>query len=428
MDLNRFEQLGARVAEELERVPDPGPDAALRRSLARRTASANREPVRRLGGWRAPALALFAAAAAALPIALWLRAPEPVEAPPLSFRVGLPEHPGVLGEWISAPDATDTPLSFSDGSRVVLESSSQGRVVRLAAQAAEVVLEAGRANVSVVPRPGNHWRVRSGPFVVDVKGTRFDVAWDPARDVFEVELYEGKVTIAGCGLGTGQALRAGQRVRASCKAGTVAIGSLTTPSVPGSEPSASSTGTEPSRATAHEAVPEASQRVVAQQSAASDDWVSLARRGFHERAFALAEARGLDNERRARSANDLLLLGEVARLSGHVPAARVTYEEVRRRFSGGAAPARAAFELGRLEASARRSRSAAAWFETYLREQPSGALATAARGRLLEALVALGDGERATAAARAYLESSPSGPHADAARQVLEGRVAPAGK
>jgi hypothetical protein len=56
-----------------------------------------------------------------------------------------------------------------------------------------------------------------------------------------------------------------------------------------------------------------------------------------------------------------------------------------------------------------------------VREQPSGALAREASGRLLEACIAAGDGAGARDAATRYLARYPSGPHAALARRVLSG-------
>ena len=65
------------------------------------------------------------------------------------------------------------------------------------------------------------------------------------------------------------------------------------------------------------------------------------------------------------------------------------------------------------------TRQAANWFETYLREQPSGPLMGDAFGRLMEARLRSGDGAGARASAEQYLRRFPEGPYASEARGIL---------
>ena len=74
-----------------------------------------------------------------------------------------------------------------------------------------------------------------------------------------------------------------------------------------------------------------------------------------------------------------------------------------------------AFLLGRSASGAQ----AIQWFSAYLKEQPSGALAREALGRLIEAYQATGDRVSSRAAAERYLKSYPDGPHATLAREAL---------
>jgi outer membrane protein assembly factor BamD (BamD/ComL family) len=79
-----------------------------------------------------------------------------------------------------------------------------------------------------------------------------------------------------------------------------------------------------------------------------------------------------------------------------------------------------AFTLGRIEYDDRRNyQGAARWFQSYLREEPSGGLAREAAGRLIEAQNAAGDMAAARESANAYLRKYPAGPHAGLARTVL---------
>ena len=63
---------------------------------------------------------------------------------------------------------------------------------------------------------------------------------------------------------------------------------------------------------------------------------------------------------------------------------------------------------------------AARHFETYLREQPSGALRAEAMGRLMEAWQRAGQLNEARRVAKEYLARYPRGAQAARAKQLLE--------
>lgn len=440
----RSSELGQQVRERQdELLSADAPDDAVRERLAERAAGRS-ERQRRRHNRRRFALALAAVALPSTFLFLVLRN-RPVDVPPasnLSFTVA--EAPGVLNAWISATDDS-VPLHFSDGSQVQLRPDARGRVVRLTPSGADVVLEAGKARVDVVKQSGAAWQVRSGPFIVHVQGTRFDVGWNPARDEFELSLYEGRVSISGCGFVEGQELRGGQRARASCRAETLSIAAInpsaasSTDSARPQDGSARPSETAPAAATSDAvsrgtvadaplspppgddslARPRATQR-----SPAPAVWAELARAGRYADAFEAVNRAGFENECQQGDAESVALLGKIARLSGHPERARHAYTVVRTRFGNTRWAARAAFELGRLEA-ANAPAVAARWFQTYLDEQPTGPLAALALGRLLESHVAMGDAAAARDVARRYLERYPNGPHETAARQVLDAAPSP---
>jgi transmembrane sensor len=415
VDVKPLETLGAHVASRLESaVVANHDDDALRSRLAERAAS------RKPHGERSRArvfVPVFGLAAVAIAAAFHV-VPRSTE-PPLTFTVGTPARPGVLGESVAAPGGSGTSLRFSEGSRIALDPSARAKVASLDHPGAELVLESGRAHVDIVPRPDNAWRVHSGPFVVSVTGTRFDVDWDPGADRFALALYEGKVTVSGCSFGMGQKLVAGQRAEASCKSKTQSVALLSAPPKSESRELRVHAASEPPTANVEVGSP-SPKAPSSTQTPEGKDWTSLARSGRYADAYALASTVGVAGECARRGADDVLLLGEAARLTGHADDARIAYGAVRRRFPGSPEAAQAAFNLGRLEVHAGKNAASIAWFETYLRERPSGPLAQAALGRLLEARVELGDTRAARDTARSYLERYPAGPHADAARKVLE--------
>jgi hypothetical protein len=413
MDVTRLRALGRDVAtREDEVLASAEGDESLRQRLARRAAD---RPLRARARTRQRAgIAALAVASAAAAVVLRIAA----ASRPLTFTVGEPGARGVLQEWMSARSGAELPVRFSDGTRITLEPTARGRVVSLAPHGAEFVIESGRAAVSVVPNERGDFRIRTGPFVVHVHGTRFTVAWDPTRDAFSLALYEGHVTISGCGFGAGRAVGPGETLRASCADPVVSVSKIAPvhlEDLPTVTPSAvPAPAPEP-------AVPATrQQRAVTEPAKPHESWIELARAGFYERAYTTASADGFSEELATRGASDVLLLGDVARHAGHVPEARSAYETVRDRFRGSDAAANAAFALGRLAFDTSHDFGGAArWLEAYLAERPSGPFSAAALGRLLQARLELGQTAEARSVASRYIALQPNGPLANEARKVL---------
>jgi len=157
----------------------------------------------------------------------------------------------------------------------------------------------------------------------------------------------------------------------------------------------------------------------ADTAAGRSSWKQLAQEGRYADALAAAEADGFETACRRASTGDLLLLGETARFAGSPKRAEQALHLVRARPGAKHEAALSAFTLGRIAYDRRSYRDAARWFETYLREEPSGSLAREAAGRLIEAEKAAGDQLAARDAASAYLAKYPAGPHAGLARTIL---------
>jgi len=214
--LGRLQALGDHVAHEEE--PLLGDEAEHQRLRALLLVRAPLLDSRKRKRPFARAAAVAAAAALFGAAWFWRHSPEH----PLRFFVGPGHAQGTLGEFVSALDAP-VPVTFSDATKVVFEPGARGRVLSTGAHGADVVVESGRARISVVPRAGNQWMVSTGPFVVQVTGTRFDVEWHPDRDAFVLELHEGHVRIAGCAFAGGHAVNPGERVEAACKEGAFRV-------------------------------------------------------------------------------------------------------------------------------------------------------------------------------------------------------------
>ncbi|WP_438007618.1 FecR domain-containing protein [Sorangium sp. So ce321] len=220
--------LGRRVAELQDRAP--GARLDLERGRARLLEA--ELPVGRWGGGsggaagarspsgarlRAPGrggrgrVAAWMAAAAALVLSTIALVIVARRGAPVRFELGAAEV-GIVGAWIAAPAAAELPIRFSDGSLLRLAPGGRARVASVDANGAEIALERGALDVAVVHREGARWRVRVGPFQVNVIGTRFETRWDPVSERFEVALRDGAITVTGPLVGDARAIRAGERL------------------------------------------------------------------------------------------------------------------------------------------------------------------------------------------------------------------------
>lgn len=328
----------------------------------------------------------------------------------LAFEIGAAALQGEVGGWIAAPAEMALPLRFSDGTRLVLAAGSTARVASVAETGAQVVLERGRIEAEVIHRDGAKWSIGVGPFEVKVTGTRFTAAWDPGSETLELTLHEGSVVVTGPTLGCGREVRGGEALRVSARP----VSALD------ATPQALETPTEAPPSVAPPPRPREAPSASAPAPAARASWRALATSARYVEALAAAEEDGFDALCESSSAEDLLTLGDAARLAGSSSRAKQAYVALRRRSPGDRRAGAAAFVLGRMAFDgAGAYAEAARWFTMYLAEQPRGALAREAAGRLLEAHERAGDRAAAVAAAKSYLSSYPEGPHAAKASSLL---------
>jgi hypothetical protein len=342
--------------------------------------------------------ALVAAAAVLVCALAWvLNRPTP----PLSFSTLAGE--GRARAWLATDATRELPLSFSEGTLLVILPDSRGRVEQLGPTGASFLIERGAVHARVVHRSDSDWRFLAGPFEVEVTGTSLDVNWDPSRERFAVHVAEGSVVVRGPNLGAARVVRAGERCEVDLPSHTVEL-----------KPRSSMLGVAPDASRAAAPALSESPPLVAPPVAS---WRAIEARGDHDGAYAAARAVGLVALYRSASADDLLELAQIGQLSGHPASQRDALLACRRRFPGTEQAAVAAYELGRASSSA----EAAGWFETYLGERPSAPLTREALGRLVEARIDEGNEAAARKAATHYLARYPDGPHATLARRVLGG-------
>jgi TolA-binding protein len=367
--------------------------------------------------WVVPGLGAAAFALAAF-AALWLSASTPLE-----FRVGGGTGPVELGQRLRAPSNAGLDVRFTDGTKLELLGGTEASVVRTDSRGATVRVEQGTLRASVVHREDTSWRIEAGPFVVDVIGTRFEAEWQQQTERFSLRLKEGAVTVSGPVVGTKRTVRAGETLNVSCREGELALvrgGAEPERSLkPATSDSARDAGIPESSEVGPKPASSSSSRPTSGAPPVVPDYRGLARSNEYERALRAAERAGFDELCRTASADDLLVLGDAARLAGSPGRAEQAYRAVRDRFAGANA-ARAGFLLGRLAFDGRGAYGEAArYFALSLLEEPNGSFSRDASGRLVESLDRSGDATGAKAAAERYLERYPEGPHANLARTLL---------
>jgi TolA-binding protein len=413
--MSGFERLGERVRAEQDRSLSHGAAWRLaRRELQRRPAHALSAGVPR------PVLWALSAVPLALGLGLVLRSVSSGEGDWITASAGDVSYK--RGDAVLAPASAPLPVDFSDGSSVVLAPSSVAKVDDLGRHGAEVTLADGDAQVHVVHRQHTNWLLNVGPFRVRVTGTRFAVHWNPVDEAFELSMAEGSVIVSGCNLGDrGRKVVANETLRASCRP----------PKAAQNDAAQNDAVAAPASAPAHalaEAVsePPPARRETARPTAhalpAEPEWLTLAQGGEYSDAY---ERLGpiFETELAVRGSEELTLMADVARLSGHWDRAEHAYRTLRSRFANTSRAASAAFSLARLAFDQRESYSEAArWFQVYLDEEPSGPFAREALGRRVEALHRASDTHAARSEAARYLQLYPNGPHARAVRDLLSGR------
>jgi len=388
-----FDKLGDAIARSQDATIGAHVDAARHRF--------DEVPRRRpVSSWKPLGVVAVAAVVAAV---VWWPQSEPQ---PLTFEVGA--RPGTLLEPLEAPHDAELALRFSDRTTVFLAAQSRGVVDDVTPRGARMRVSRGTAAVSVPPHQGEEWTFDVGPFEVAVTGTRFDVGWDDTHRVFELVMHDGAVAVTGPTIDGKRVVVAGETLR-------VPLEAPTEPTVPvdAAPPDAPPVvSIEP----VHVVVPLAVDAGVAPPiDAYVASWQELAAGGDFKGALASVHDR-FDDILASATAPELTTLGDTARYAGDLARAQQAYLAVRRRFAADAATA--TFALARMAFQAPDDAMAVKWLDVYLRENPDGAFAREALGRLLEVRVRTHDDVSARDVAARYLRAYPSGPHAKLARSV----------
>jgi hypothetical protein len=342
---------------------------------------------------------------------------------------------GQVGAALVAPAAAPLQLQFSDGSAVTLPPRAAAHVDALDRNGATVAIEEGTLEVSVIHRTHTRWQVQAGGYRIQVTGTRFAAGWDRRSRSLTVAMHEGSVLVSGPGLAEPVRVVTGQRLRASASGADLGLESAPGPSaeVPapspstasgpsagGSQPVLAPPATEVAPPTERATAPRARrlEAVAARSSTPTGgDWRIQAARAEYREALAAAVLEGWRAECARLGADDLVLLGDVARLAGDLDRAEEAYRSARRRFPDADRPI---YALGLIAFEGRHDyKLAGDLFGSYLRSFPRGPLAREAAGRLIESRLKGGDDMEARRAASAYLHDFPGGPYAALARRTV---------
>jgi FecR protein len=372
--------------------------------------------------------ALSGAVACAAAVLIYLQYPHAI-----SFAVS-GRGDGAVGAPLVAPASAPVELLFSDGSAVTLPPRAAAHVDALSKDGATVAIEEGTLEVSVIHRAHTRWQVQAGGYRIQVTGTRFAAGWDRKSGALTVTMHEGSVLVSGPGLKEPVRVVTGQRLRASASgadldlesapaASAAAEPSPEPPAAParGPEPALAPPPTEVAPPAEHAAAPRARHAEAIAMHAGTtqtgSDWRVQAARAEYREALAAAVLEGWRAECARLGADDLVLLGDVARLAGDLDRAEEAYRSARRRFPEADRPT---YALGLIAFEGRHNYNMAGdLFAGYLRAFPRGPLAREAAGRLIESRLKAGDDAQARQAATSYLHDFPGGPHAALARRTV---------
>lgn len=269
-------------------------------------------------------------------------------------------------------------IRFEEESVIHLSPGSRWVPLRNEADVFESELERGHARFEVTAGLSRRWVVRVGTALVEVVGTVFSVWHSPERTVVEVE--QGSVRVSGPEIEGGtRLLPAGERLVVQARRGGRAMGDRRTPfdeASPAGEPAETEHAGRPAESCAPVRCepPPPTPAAQADPGAGDDDdrprvrrtdarrgraapseargrasWQALAGAGQHREAYEVLGDPGISAEAARATPEQLMLLADIARLSGHPRAAVNPLERLIRDYPRDPRAPLAAVMLGRLE-------------------------------------------------------------------------------
>ncbi len=340
----------------------------------------------------------------------------------LSYRLDNQDPPS--DGYILVPQAAESVVSFSDGSKVRLEAQTRGRVLEVNQRGATFTLEDGRVLVDIVPRSRAQWIFKAGPFRVNVHGTSFAVAWNPHHGVFEVNLTSGSISVASPIGGPEIQVHEGQSLRVSLQDQTSTLEPTRRREVVAAADTAVAM-LDAAGSASSEPLQTAPAKLVAPSGWSQRGWMAVLSENKAADVVADADRRGVMNVLEQADSDDLWALANAARYAGRYPLANEALLAQRRRFPSSERAREAAFLLGRLhDGDPDGPGKAIGWYDRYLMEAREDANASDALGRKMTLLQRWHRSAYALEVARDYLRRFPRGTYANAARALVQSATA----
>lgn len=335
-------------------------------------------------------------------------------------------------EAVRAVGLSDGPgeLTFSDGTRIGVGTTSKIALDALTVDGANVRLVRGGIDVHVRPRSNAHWVFNAGPFRVNVKGTAFNLEWQPKEERLSLKMWTGVVVIQGRNGRDSLTVRAGESIVLS---GPDDLARFSRTGGPGFEspapadvPSDTVVASRPAESEPRSAMRRhaSGRRDEREMGSSHDAWPSLLEHGAFTEIVEQAQRQGIEAVLKRGTASDITALADAARYTQQHQLAHRALLSLRARFPESDRAKNSAFFLGRLGESANAStEKVLGWYERYLHEAPHGPYQEGALTREMVLLRAQKAWPRARTVAERYLREYPTGTYRDLAVSLAGAEV-----
>ncbi len=422
-DTGILERVGEEVAEALGDGPPESRRAAQKRDLLSMLETEKRPS-------RGKYFIAAAAAAVVAALALSFFALQEKQSP-LPFWIGEQLAAGNEGSWIDTSQNTSTPIRFTGGSKMELSRETTARVVASNDKTVHVDLSDGNVLAHINGNGKTKWRVKAGPYRVDVVGTVFEVSWNDNNRDLNVAVKKGIVLVSGEGLNEpGVRLATGERLQVNKNKVLVSLdkgsstGDVSAP--PSEAPEVDTKPAEDTHVSTAETRESATRTVSVSQKdsrvpKATHIWRDLYDDKDYRGALDAAEKAGFAELLATLGREDLWKLASAARYARKGQASTEALLAIRERFQKSKRAKTSTFLLGRVSQElAGDVITAERWFKIYLDENPRGPLAEEALGRLIDDCARAGKREEARRYAEKYLSRYPNGPFVELAQSALK--------